>query len=79
MRELMVHHKGKHEYQAEAKQNLMQHLVDSYKNEQQHLRIQEIMIEKMTEKGLEKKDHNMEQVLKMMEYMEKLIEEVKLP
>jgi hypothetical protein len=57
----------------------MQHLVDSYKNEQQHLRLQEIMIEKMGEKGLQKKEHNMQEVLKLMELMEKLIEEVKLP
>ena len=79
MRELMVHNKGKHEYQDEAKQNIMQHLVDSYKNEQQHLRIQEIMLEKMIVKDLEKKEHNIQEVLQMMEQMEKLIEEVKIP
>ncbi len=79
MSELMVYHKGKHEYQAEAKQNVMQHLIDSYKIEQQHLRFQEILIEKMAEKGLVKKEHNMQEVLKVMEQMEKLIEEVKLP
>jgi hypothetical protein len=33
----------------------------------------------MAEKGLVKQEHNMQEVLKVMEQMEKLIEEVKLP
>jgi hypothetical protein len=37
------------------------------------------MIEKMIVKDLEKKEHNIQEVLQMMEQMEKLIEEVKLP